>query len=657
VRNDDGVIVGVRTRQEGPTVLGHIQLPPRRRVVVTPEPARSEGGRASARKEREKKATRRPPRKIPRRVTGERVSHTVEMSEEKRRVRVDETVTVSSLAHQMSQKATTVLRVLWKMGMRKVTVNSTLDVETAELVASEFDYTIENVAFREDAIIGSSGAEEGSPRPPVVTVMGHVDHGKTTLLDHIRQARVAEGEAGGITQHIGAYTVATPHGDIVFLDTPGHAAFSAMRTRGAHVTDVVVLVVAADDGVMPTTVEAIEHAQAAGTPVIVAINKMDRPDANPGRVKQMLMRHGLIGEEFGGGTTICEVSAVTGDGVAELLEVLALQAEVMDLRAVETGRASGTMLEARVDRGRGVVATVLVREGTLRKGDILVAGEFSGRVRALRSDAGRRVEEAPPGTPVEVFGLDGAPVPGDAFDVVEDERDAKQLVAHRRDRRRKRESARSVPMGLDRISRTPTLKVVLRADTQGSVEALREMIEGLSTEKVRAEVIFAGVGAVSENDVKFASAGGGIIVGFNVKPTGGAGAKGDEVGVPVQLFDVLYRVADDLRERMIDLLQPVLRERELGRARVRALFPIPKIGVVAGCRVVQGKVTRHSQVRVLRGTQVVFSGAVRSLRKVKEDVAEVGEGHECGLVVDSFSDVRPDDLIEAFEIERLRPSL
>lgn len=657
LRDDDGVIIGVKTEKRGPVIVGRIQLPPRHVVLTKKDTPTGTPGRASARKKRDDKHIKRPYPRRPNRRRQPAANNTVAMSNEKKRVRIDEAILVSNLAHQLSQKAPKLLRILWKMGMKRVTINSALDFETAELVATEFGYTVENVAFQEEALTNTETEAEGQTRPPVVTVMGHVDHGKTSLLDYIRKARVAEGEAGGITQHIGAYKVETEHGDIVFLDTPGHEAFSAMRKRGAQATDIVVLIVAADDGVMPTTLESIEAAREADTPILVVLTKIDKPEANVGSVKQRLMSHGLIGEEFGGDTTICEVSSKTGEGIENLLEVLALQAEVMDLRAVAEGRASGTVIEARVDKGRGIVATVLVNQGTLRKGEMLVANEFSGKVRGLRSDTGKQVKEAGPGTPVEVTGLDGVPSAGDRFDVVENEKAAKQLVDHRRLKRKRRESVQSVPMGLARLQKTPTLKVVLRADAQGSVEVLKQVIEQLSTEKVKAKVIFAGVGAINENDVKFASAGDAVIVGFNVKPTGKAAPIADRKKVGIHLFDVLYNVAEVLTEKMIDLLEPVYRERDLGEAHVRMLFPIPSIGVVAGCRVLKGKVTRHSHVRVRRGAEVVFSGTVGSLRVVKRSVPEVSEGHECGIVVEDFLDVQPDDLIEAYEIEALRPSL
>ena len=409
LRDADGVIIGVKKEQQGPKVLGRIELPSRRKVVLTPEKPKEQsgGGRASARKRREEKQRRRP-RPVPhgKRRRGKPANHTVAMSEDKKRVRVDEVITVSALAHQLSQKSGNVIRVLWKMGMKRSTINTALDAETAELIAAEFGYTVENVSFQEESLLSTKAEGEGAPRPPVITVMGHVDHGKTTLLDTIRNARVAQGEAGGITQHIGAYKVETGHGDLVFLDTPGHEAFSAMRKRGAQVTDIVVLVVAADDGVMPTTIEAIRAAREANTSVVVAITKIDKPEANVGRVKQMLMPHGLVGEEFGGSVPLCEVSAHTGDGIQELIEVLALQAEMLELRATREGRATGTVIEASVDKGRGIVATVLVEQGTLQKGDVLVANEFFGKVRSLMADTGDRLKEAGPGIPVQVIGLD-----------------------------------------------------------------------------------------------------------------------------------------------------------------------------------------------------------------------------------------------------------
>ncbi|MBZ5714419.1 translation initiation factor IF-2 [Nannocystis pusilla] len=669
VRDESGVIVGAAPQRAEPRIVGFVQLANRPRpqqVIITDASDSQQRGRATIRKEREERAQQqgRKRKTMVRNVRGRPGApgarpSTQEMSESKKRIRVDEAIPVADLAHQMGKKATMLLKTLWGMGLRGVTINSSIDAETAELVAAEYGYTVENVAFQEDQYFEESEEGAGETRAPVVTIMGHVDHGKTSLLDRIRKATVAEGEAGGITQHIGAYKVSTAKGDVVFLDTPGHEAFSAMRARGAQVTDVVVLVVAADDGIMPTTVEAIKHAREANVPLVVALNKIDKPDANPGRVKQMLMEHSLVGEEYGGDTIICEVSAKTGKGIEHLLEMLAIQSEILDLRATTEGRAIGVVLEARVDKGRGPIATVLVEAGTLRKGDIVVANEFSGKVRGMLDDRGRALEEVGPSTPVEVLGLDGVPSAGDRFNVVESEKAARQLVTHRREVRRRKESARSGPSIADFIQRkkTPTLKIVLRADVQGSAEALKQALLELSTDKVKVEVISSGVGAITQTDVKTASAGEAVIIGFNTKPVGKAGQIADAEKVPVHTFNVIYNALDKTRELMVGLLEPEYRERDQGEAEVRALFPIPKVGVVAGCRVMRGLIQRTSHVRVVRGGTVIHKGRISSLRVVKEDVKEVREGFECGIVIDSFPEVEPGDILQAFEIETIAPTL
>jgi translation initiation factor IF-2 len=584
---------------------------------------------------------------------------TQEMSDAKKRIRVDEVIQIADLAHQMGKKATAVLRLLWGMGMRVLTINNVIDSDTAELVASEFGYTVDNVAFQEDEFIEGWDEAAGETRAPVVTIMGHVDHGKTSLLDKIRKAAVAEGEAGGITQHIGAYKVSTPKGDVVFLDTPGHEAFSAMRTRGAQVTDVVVLVVAADDGIMPTTIEAIKTAREANVPIVVAINKIDKPDANPGRIKQMLMEYHLVGEEFGGDTIIVEVSAKTGKNIEQLLEMLAVQAEILDLRATSEGRAQGVVLEARVDTGRGPISTVLVEAGTLVKGDIVVANEYSGKVRGLLDDKGKTLDAVGPSTPVELLGLDGVPSAGDRFNVVENEKAARQLIAHRRETRRRKESVRTGPSIQDFLQRkkTPTLKIVMRADVQGSAEALKQALLDLKTEKVKVEVVLAGVGAITQTDVKMASAGEAVIIGFNTKPVGKAAPTAETEKVPIFVFNVIYDALDKTRELMLGLLEPEYREREQGEAEVRALFPIPKIGVVAGCRVTRGLIQRSSHVRVVRRGVVIHKGRIASLRVMKDDVKEVRDGFECGIVIDSFPEIEPGDIIQAFDMEVLTPTL
>ncbi|PRP90580.1 Translation initiation factor IF-2 [Enhygromyxa salina] len=665
VRNEDGVIVAAASKRSEPKILGFISLPtsPRRQQVIITEAnkGRTEG-RATARKRREERAQqrgRRPRSRFRRDRGGPKQVSTVEMSEAKKRIRVDEAIQISDMAHQMGVKASRLIRTLWGMGMRNITINNAVDVETAELVAAEFGYTIENVSFQEDEFIGAY-EDEGELRAPVVTIMGHVDHGKTTLLDHIRKSQVAGGEAGGITQHIGAYRVETDQGPVVFIDTPGHEAFGAMRSRGAAVTDIVVLIVAADDGVMPTTREAIAHAKEAEVPIVVAINKIDKPDSNVGRVEQMLMKEGLVGEKFGGETTIAHISAKTGEGVNELLESLAVQAEVLELRAPVEGPAAGTVIESRVDKGRGTVATVLVQAGELHKGDIVVANEFSGKVRGLYTPAGKKVKNALPSTPVELLGLDGAPPAGERFHVVDSEKDARQIVSHRREQRRRKESVLSGPSLLERIKskKVPSLKIVIKADVQGSAEALKNTLEELSVEKVRVEVIQAGVGAINETDVKLAAAAENpLIIGFNVKTVGKAAPLAEHEKIPIETFSVIYEATDRIRERMIDLLEPEYREVAQGVAEVRALFPIPRLGVVAGCRVIKGSVTRSSYIRVRRDNRVIYEGKIGSLRVFKDDVREVKEGMECGIVVEGFSEVEPEDLLEAYELETIRPEL
>jgi translation initiation factor IF-2 len=666
VRNEDGVIVGAASKRSEPVILGFMQLPtsPRRQQVIITEANKGRAeGRATARKKREERAQQRGRRPRPRTRRdrgGPKQVSTVEMSDAKKRIRVDEAIQISDMAHQMGVKASKLIRTLWGMGMRNVTINNAIDVETAELVAAEFGYVIENVSFQEDEFIGLEDEDEGELRAPVVTIMGHVDHGKTTLLDYIRKTKVAEGEAGGITQHIGAYRVETNQGPVVFIDTPGHEAFTAMRSRGAQITDIVALIVAADDGVMPTTREAIEHANEAGVPIVVVINKIDKPDANVGRVEQMLMQEGLVGEAYGGETTIVHISAKTGAGVEALLETLAVQAEVLELRAPIDGPAAGTVIESRVDIGRGMVATVLVQAGALNKGDIVVASEFTGKVRGLYTPAGKMVKTALASTPVELLGLDGAPPAGERFFVVESEKDARQVVAHRREQRRRKESVLSGPSLMDRIKsrKIPILKIVLKADVQGSAEALKEVLEALSVDKVRVEVIHAGVGAINETDVKFANAADNpLIIGFNVKAAGKAGQLAEQEKVPIETFSIIYEATDRIRERMIDLLEPEYREVPQGEAEVRALFPIPRLGVVAGCRVIKGSVTRASHVRVRRNGKVLHEGRISSLRVFKDDVREVKEGQECGIVVADFTSIQPDDILEAFELETIRPEL
>ena len=507
---------------------------------------------------------------------------------------------MAELAKSMGVKAPEVLKKLWGMGMTGVNINASIDFDTAQLLASEFGYEVQNVAFKEEAAFTQKTEDIGQmvTRAPVVTIMGHVDHGKTTLLDTIRKTRVAAGEAGGITQHVAAYKVAVPnHGDIVFLDTPGHEAFTEMRARGAQATDIVVLVVAANDGVMPQTLEALNHALDAKVTIIVAVNKIDLPDAAPERVKQQLSDKGLIPEEWGGNVIFVNVSAIKGDNVDKLLESIALTAEVMELRADPTKSASGLVIEARLDRNRGPSATVLVQEGTLRVGDIVVAGRTFGKVRAMLDDRGNSIDEAGPSTPVELLGLDGVPDAGDQVNAAEDDKVAKQVVEHRRQSFRKRELASTGRVSLESMMERALgdekeLKIVLKADVQGSAEALKAALIKLTTEKVRVNVIGAGVGGITESDVNLAKAGNAIIVGFHVRPAGKSSKLAEQEDVEIRLYDIIYDALDEVRSAMAGLLAPIKREIPMGQLSVRETFSIPKMGTVAGCMVTQGKINR-----------------------------------------------------------------
>jgi translation initiation factor IF-2 len=581
-------------------------------------------------------------------------------AEHKRVIRMEDTIAISDLARGMGVKANEVLKKLWGMGMLGVNINASIDSDTAQILASEFGYEVQNVAFKEDDIFTMQPDEQEAmmPRSPVVTVMGHVDHGKTSLLDAIRETRVAAGEAGGITQHIAAYKVSAGgnFGDIVFLDTPGHEAFTAMRARGAQATDIAVLVVAANDGVMPQTLEALSHAKDAKVNVIVAVNKCDLPDAQPERVRQQLAEHALIPEEWGGETMYVNVSAYTGEGLDRLLESIALSAEMLDLRANPDRPARGVVIEAKLDRNRGPMATVLIQEGTVRTGDVVVAGRYYGKVRALLDDKGQAVREAGPSTPVELLGLDGVPDAGDNMNVAEDEKTAKQVVEHRRQAQRKRELATTGKVSIENLmerineGEIHELKVVLKADVQGSAEALKVALGKQSTEKVKVNVIQAGVGGITESDVNLAKAGGAIIVGFHVRPAGKSSKHAEQEGVEIRLYDVIYECLEDIRAAMAGLLAPIKREQEVGKMEVRDTFTIPKMGTVAGCMVTSGKVQRRSLLRVIRDAVLIYEGRVASLRRFKEDVGEVKEGYECGLVIQGFNDLKVGDVIESYEI-------
>ncbi len=580
----------------------------------------------------------------------------------KRNLRIEGQVSVSELAKRMGVKAADVIRKLVGLGVM-ANLNAVIDTDAAALVAHEFGYEVENVAVAVESLIESGAAvdreEDIVPRPPVVTVMGHVDHGKTSLLDAIRQTNVTAGEAGGITQHIGAYHVTTPRGEIVFLDTPGHEAFTAMRARGAKATDIVVLVVAADDGVMPQTIEAIDHAKAAGVPIIVAINKMDKPGADPDRVRNRLMEYGLVPESFGGDSIYAPVSAKAKTGIEELLESILLQAEVLELKANPKKLARGVVIEARLEKGRGPVATVLVQEGTLRPGDAMVAGPFYGRVRALTDDRGRKLDAVTPGLPVEVLGLSGVPMAGEPLNAVKDERVAKEVAERLAANVRQGQVVAPAKQSLEDLfaqiqkGETKELRIVLKADTQGSVEAVRDALGKLSGDDVLVRVIHGGVGGVSENDVNLASASNGVVIGFNVRPDSKAQALAEQQKVEIDLYSVIYDAVNDVRRAMEGLLKPTLKEHVAAHAEVRNVFTIKGIGTIAGCMVVDGTIARNTQARLLRDSMPVYTGKIHTLRRFKDDVKEVQSGLECGLKLENFNDVKVGDVIETFNVEEL----
>ncbi len=585
----------------------------------------------------------------------------------KRVIKINEVSTAGELAKALGIKAGEVLGVLMRLGVMK-SINDPIDFDTATLVADEFDYRIANTAVNVDELLSVAGAEdteefEAKPRPPVVTIMGHVDHGKTSLLDVIRKSNVVDGEAGGITQHIGAYTVTTPHGEICFLDTPGHAAFTAMRARGASVTDIVVLVTAADDGVMPQTIEGVNHAKAAAIPVVVAVNKMDKPDANPDRVKQQLSEYGLQPEDWGGDTQFVPVSALKQEGISELLESISLASQMLELQAPNEGAARGTVIESRLDKGRGPVATVLIQRGNLSRGDYFVVGETTGRVRAMSDHTGRQLTEAGPSQAVEIIGLDGVPEAGDAFDAVEDLGRAQQVADHRKDTVRNAQAAASARMSLEDLQRqvaagdVSELKVVIKADVHGSAEALKQALEKLSNSEVALNVIHLGVGAINESDVQLAMASKAIIVGFHVRPEGKARKLAATEGVDVRLHTVIYEVIDEVTAGLEGLLAPDFKEIGEGRAEVRDTFNVPGGVTIAGCYITEGKMTRNSQCRLLRDNVVVHTGTIGSLRRFKDDAREVQAGYECGIGIDRYNDLKPGDVIESFRLDEVKRSL
>ena len=589
----------------------------------------------------------------------------------KRVVRISEVITVGDLSREMGVKAGEVIKKLMGMGMM-ATINQVLDADTATLIASEFDHQVENVAFNVDSALEVEHQVEDqetalAPRSPVVTIMGHVDHGKTSLLDAIRSTNVTAQEHGGITQHIGAYHVQVDGRSVTFLDTPGHEAFTAMRARGAKVTDIVVLVVAADDGVMPQTVEAINHARAAEVPIIVAVNKIDRPDANIEKVKRGLSEYGLVAEDWGGDTVFAPVSAKTHDGVPHLLEMLLLQADILELKANPDKLARGTIVEAKLDRGRGPVATVLVQEGTLHGGDAFVCGIYYGKVRAMIDDRGRKVDAAPPSFPVEILGLQGVPQAGDSFVAVADEAKARQVAEYRHSKQRETELVKSSKVSLEELydqikaGDVKELRVVLKADVQGSVEALTEALSRMSTDEVKLKVIHGSVGGITESDILLATASNAIVIGFNVRPESKGAVLAAREGVDVRLYTIIYEAVADVRAAMEGMLEPAFREQTQARVEIRQTFNIAGVGTIAGCYVTEGKIARGNLVRLLRDHVVVFEGKLASLKRFKDDVREVAAGYECGLSLEGFQDIKQGDVIEAYEripvVRRMSPTL
>jgi translation initiation factor IF-2 len=595
---------------------------------------------------------------------------TQERSAHKKIVKIEDNVGLQTLAGKMGAKAGEVLMKLMSLGMTGVNINSNLDPETAKIVANEFGWEVEDVAVSEqDRLTAAQGIDEAiegevlEPRPPVVTVMGHVDHGKTSLLDYIRKSQVTEGEAGGITQHIGAYSVPTSRGSVTFLDTPGHAAFSQMRARGAQTTDLVILVVAADDGVMPQTKEAVSHAKAAKVPIVVAVNKIDKEGAQPERVRRELSEIGLVPEEWGGDTMFCECSALTGVGVDKLLENVALQAEILELRANKNKPASGVVIEAKLDRGQGPVATVLVQSGTLQRGDVLLAGSAYGKVRAMLDDRGKNITSAGPSVPVAVIGLNEVPDAGDPVHILKSIKEAVDIAETRRHRERRSVMGTHKKVSLEELARRMSqadqleVKLIIKADVQGSVEALSSALTDLTTDKVKVTIVHAAVGAITEGDVNLAIAAKAIVVGFNVRPAGKAGTLAQKEGIEIRLYRIIYDVTDDIRSTMEGLLAPTLVEKLIGKAEVRQLFKLGKTNVIAGCMVTEGVVRRNASARVLRKGDLIWSGKIGSLKRFKDDAREVKEGFDCGIVLDGFATLEEADVIEAMEVEEVRQTL
>jgi translation initiation factor IF-2 len=580
----------------------------------------------------------------------------------KRRIKIDDAIVLADLAKRMGIKANEIIKTMMQMGSM-ATVNQSIDYDTAVLIASEFNYEVERASFEEEPILKQETDDPDKlvPRPPVVTIMGHVDHGKTSLLDAIRKTRITEMEAGGITQHIGAYRVSTDKGQIAFLDTPGHEAFTAMRARGAQITDIVVLVVAADDGVMPQTTEAINHAKAAKVPIIVAINKIDKANADPEKVQRELAENGLTPESWGGDTIYVKVSAKQAQGIDELLEMILLQAEVLELKANPDKLAAGHVVEAKIDSGRGAVATILVKEGTLRTGDSVVCGLHYGRIRAMLDDSGDPVEFAGPSLPVEIVGLSGVPMAGDEFLAIKDEKNAKQISEHRQQKQRSVELAHSNRLSLDKLfermqeGEIKDLNLIIKADVQGSIEALKDSLVKLSNDEVKVKIVHSAIGTIAESDISLATVSNAIIIGFNVRPSPKVQSMATDENVDMRFYNVIYDVINDVKNAMLGMMASKFKEHVMGTAEVREVFQIPKLGSIAGCYVTDGKIERGQNLRLLRDGVVIFEGKNSSLRRFKDDVKEVQAGYECGIGIENFNDIKVGDTIDCYYLEEIKP--
>ncbi|MEJ2655664.1 MAG: translation initiation factor IF-2 [Desulfobacterales bacterium] len=582
----------------------------------------------------------------------------------KRRIKIDDAIALSDLAKRMGIKAVEMIKKLMDLGVM-VTVNQVIDFDTAALVAAEFDYELEKASFEEQSVlkVQTDDPDKLISRPPVVTIMGHVDHGKTSLLDVIRKTKITENEAGGITQHIGAYNVDTEKGQIVFLDTPGHEAFTEMRSRGAKITDLVILVVAADDGVMPQTIEAINHSKAAEVPIIVAVNKIDKANANPERVKRELAEVNIVPEDWGGDTIFVEVSAKENRGIDDLLEMVLLQAEILELKANPEKLAAGHVVEAKLDAGRGPVATILVKEGTLKIHDAVVCGVHYGKVRAMLNDMGRQVSSAGPSIPVEIIGLSGVPNAGDELVALADEKDAKQVSLHRSQKQRTKELAKTSRLSLEKLyekmqeNEVKDLNLIIKADVHGSIEALSDALTKLSNEEVRINVIHSATGALNESDISLAAVSDAIIIGFNVRPSSKIQALAHEENVDIRFYNIIYNVIQDIKNAIVGMMASTFEERILGKAEVREVFHVPKVGAVAGCYVTEGKIERGQLARILRDWVVTYEGKIASLRHFKDDVKEVQTGYECGIVIKNYNDIKLGDIIECYYVEEIKPEV